>query len=55
MMCSSALPVPARVWRPSLVILISRQTNMFEAGAATVRHTPRAISNVKKNIDIPGF
>ncbi|PWA21148.1 hypothetical protein CCH79_00009397 [Gambusia affinis] len=44
-MCSSALPVPARVWRPSLVILISRQTNMFEAGAATVRNTPRAISN----------
>lgn len=47
--------VAARVWRPSLVILLSQQTNMFEARAAIARHAPRAISNVQKNIDIPGF
>lgn len=47
--------VPARVWRLSLVILLPQQTNMFEAQAAIARQAPRAISNVQRNIDIPGF
>ena len=47
--------VPARVWRRSLVILLSQQTNMFEARAAIARQAPPAISNVQRNIDIPDF
>lgn len=55
MMSRTAAAVAARVCRPSLVILFSQQTNMFEARAAIAKHAPQAISNVQKNIDIPGF
>lgn len=48
MMNGIVLLVPARVWRPSLVVLLSQQTNMFEAGAAIARQAPRAVSNVQK-------
>lgn len=40
--------VPACVWRLSLVIPLSQQTNMFEAQPATAKHAPQAISNVQK-------
>lgn len=48
MMSRTAAAVAARVWRPSLVILLSQQTNMFEARAAIAKHAPQAISNVQK-------